>query len=275
MKTQRPSFRSAALIPALLAICTFDGAAQVESAAPTNSFTAAPADIQPGAPPSVSPSAADGHGAANTLSPMISKARLSPWTTEVLKLAQAGIEEPVILSYIDQTAGTFNLGADQILHLKGLGVDSGLISAMLEHDSEVVLGLRPIAASTVPETQPLFQVPTGAKDVAAGPVSLPASPMTAASSSAPPKTSMPEQSGVLSSFAAEPDFEIFESSGSGSVPEGGFPGNSPVMMAHAVSMSAHSLYPVREPYSVELTDPVIVIPAWSRPPNTWVIEFGP
>src|SRR5512141_197870 len=46
---------------------------------------------------------------------------LSGWVAEFVKLAQAGLEPNVLLSFID-TAGTFNLTADQIIYLHDIGV---------------------------------------------------------------------------------------------------------------------------------------------------------
>jgi hypothetical protein len=48
------------------------------------------------------------------------KIRLSPWTSEIVKLAESGIEVSIILSFIENS-GTFNLGADQIVYLNDLG----------------------------------------------------------------------------------------------------------------------------------------------------------
>src|ERR1041384_3743276 len=56
--------------------------------------------------------------------------QLSPWATEIVKLAQAGIEESVMLSFIDNS-GTFNLGADQLVYLTDLCVPAAVADGML------------------------------------------------------------------------------------------------------------------------------------------------
>ncbi len=59
---------------------------------------------------------------------------LSPGLAEVVKLAQAGVSEEVMLAYVDKYSGSFGIGADQILYLNDLGVSSTVITSMLKHD---------------------------------------------------------------------------------------------------------------------------------------------
>ncbi len=58
----------------------------------------------------------------------------SPWYMQLSKLARAGIEEPVLVAYVDG-AGTFNLTPEQIISLRDLGVSAEVLSAILQHDS--------------------------------------------------------------------------------------------------------------------------------------------
>jgi hypothetical protein len=53
---------------------------------------------------------------------------------EVAKLAQAGVNEQVMLAFVDKYNGRFEVGADQIVYLNDLGVSSTIITAMLKHD---------------------------------------------------------------------------------------------------------------------------------------------
>src|SRR5438105_10829874 len=85
-----------------------------------------------------------------------SKVRLSPWSAEVQKLAQAGIDDEVVLAFID-TAGTFNLTSAQIIQLRDHGVSGPVINGMMQHDSHIISGLRPVIASTVPNSEALLQ----------------------------------------------------------------------------------------------------------------------
>src|SRR5688572_1187566 len=53
---------------------------------------------------------------------------------EIVKLAQSGVEEGVMLTYITNSSHTFGLGADEIVYLNDLGLPSEVITSILEHD---------------------------------------------------------------------------------------------------------------------------------------------
>ncbi|HPU56992.1 MAG TPA: hypothetical protein PLH97_12070 [Verrucomicrobiota bacterium] len=69
-------------------------------------------------------------------------ARPSFWAAEMLKLTEAGIDDSLKYAFIDNTAGSFNLGADEIILLSKAGLSPDVISAMLQHDYELAMGLR-------------------------------------------------------------------------------------------------------------------------------------
>jgi hypothetical protein len=83
----------------------------------------APATLAPlpdaASEPSPTAAAAPDHPAANPPPAIIS---WSPWFYEVERLAKAGIEDGVVQTYINNSAGTFNLTADQVIYLKNLGL---------------------------------------------------------------------------------------------------------------------------------------------------------
>jgi hypothetical protein len=83
---------------------------------------------------------------------------MTPGLSEVVKLAQAGVGEEVILTYVEKYPNAFNVGADQILYLNDLGVSSTVITSMLKHDGSNVAATAP-AASSVIQTQPVSNVP--------------------------------------------------------------------------------------------------------------------
>jgi WXXGXW repeat (2 copies) len=56
-------------------------------------------------------------------------------TSEVLKMAAAGIGPEVMLSYIQNTKADFQLDADDIIALKDAKVEASVIQAMLTHDT--------------------------------------------------------------------------------------------------------------------------------------------
>ena len=58
----------------------------------------------------------------------------SPATAEIIKLANAGAEESVMLSFVTNSLGTFNLRAEEIIYLNDIGVPSAVVTAMLQRD---------------------------------------------------------------------------------------------------------------------------------------------
>jgi hypothetical protein len=58
----------------------------------------------------------------------------SPATAEIIKLANAGVEESVMLSFVTNSVGTFNLRAEEIIYLNDIGIPSGVVTAMLQRD---------------------------------------------------------------------------------------------------------------------------------------------
>jgi hypothetical protein len=109
---------------------------------------------------------------------------VSPAVAEVLRLAESGVGEEVVLAYIQNSAGGFSLSADQILYLRDVGLSSQLISAMLSRDA----GLRgqPQPIQPQPEQQP----PPGAEPGPNGPdvpVEAPLTPQSTEVVSPPPQ----------------------------------------------------------------------------------------
>src|SRR5215471_4423364 len=64
-------------------------------------------------------------------------ANLSPNVAEVMKLAESGVGEDVVLAYIHNSQAPFNLGAEDILYLKYVGLTSPVLTAMLTRDNEL------------------------------------------------------------------------------------------------------------------------------------------
>jgi hypothetical protein len=62
---------------------------------------------------------------------------LSPPAREVVKMAVSGVPDGVIQAYINNSASTFNLTPDAIIHLQGIGVSSATTAAMLTHDTQL------------------------------------------------------------------------------------------------------------------------------------------
>lgn len=60
--------------------------------------------------------------------------RLSKPLRDVIQLAQSGVEEMVILTYITNSTTLFTLGAEEIVYLNDLGVTSPVVTAMMHRD---------------------------------------------------------------------------------------------------------------------------------------------
>jgi hypothetical protein len=156
---------------------------------------------------------------------------LSPWAAETLKLVQSGIKEDVILTFIN-SAGTFNLSAEQIITLTQAGVPKDLITAMMQHDHDVLTGVRQVSPSSAP-TSPLG-------------LFLADSPTPAQRSASASQYQAPPQQFL----APLPNLFAFADDQGNEPPE-------------TLERS-----PVRKPYAEKLTDPIIM---WQIPtimPNT-------
>lgn len=64
-----------------------------------------------------------------------SAATLSSSAAELVRLAQGGTSQDVLLAYVQNATIPFSLTADQILYLRDLGIPSDVITAMLNRDS--------------------------------------------------------------------------------------------------------------------------------------------
>jgi hypothetical protein len=64
-------------------------------------------------------------------------ASVSPAVAEVLRLAESGVTDEVLLSYVRNVQTPFSLSADTILYLKDLGLSTPVLTAMLNRDSEL------------------------------------------------------------------------------------------------------------------------------------------
>jgi hypothetical protein len=124
---------------------------------------------------------------------------LSPGAAEVVRLAEAGTREDVLVAYIGNSSTPFRLSADQILYLRDNGLTPPVISAMLARDTAlqsqpqssdynqklypatrppVPMVEPPPAPTPVPETVPPAQAPQPAPPPAPVYVSSPPTDVT-------------------------------------------------------------------------------------------------
>jgi hypothetical protein len=79
-------------------------------------------------------------GFAQTVNPSTTSAAKAPAilpssADEVVKLAQSGVGDPVVLAFIGQSHNYYNLSGADVTALKNAGVSSQILTAMLNHDS--------------------------------------------------------------------------------------------------------------------------------------------
>ncbi len=170
---------------------------------------------------------------------LLSDPKPSRWTTEIIRLAPSSIDETVIIAFIENS-GTFALAAEHIVQLDELGVSRKVISAMLRHDRELV-------AAQSQSTKVNNPAPAAASVEAAaanpnanepGPVEL------AGATIQSPVSAAQSQRGGPSTVTAQK----FGPSIAPVSPE-----------ARPAPPKKKKLYPVREPYPVELTAPIVFL----------------
>ena len=110
---------------------------------------------------------------------------LSGPAAEVARLANSGVDQSVLLAYVKNSSGTFNLSTEDIIYFKDVGFPDAVVSAMLQHDqilqaSEAGVAAAPTMTSPAPEQAPtVYSQPTPAPTVA-DVASLPAETPSAA-----------------------------------------------------------------------------------------------
>ncbi|HEY9509941.1 MAG TPA: hypothetical protein VIV82_08785, partial [Verrucomicrobiae bacterium] len=69
---------------------------------------------------------------------------LSASAAEIIKLAQAGVDEGVMLAYVTNSPNAFQLTSDDIVYLNDVGVSGAVVTAMIQRDQ--ALGVTSTAA---------------------------------------------------------------------------------------------------------------------------------
>src|SRR5947207_4702685 len=74
---------------------------------------------------------------ADSINPVAAVATpaLSSGAAEVIKMAEAGTSDEVLIAYSQNSATPFDLSADDILYLRDIGLSSPVITAMLDRDA--------------------------------------------------------------------------------------------------------------------------------------------
>src|SRR6266850_7176749 len=69
-------------------------------------------------------------------------------TAEVIKLAESGVDENVMLTFVGNSTAAFSLSAEEIIYLNDIGVPGKVVAAMIQRDHMLK------GAYTEPETPP-------------------------------------------------------------------------------------------------------------------------
>ncbi|MGC3961592.1 MAG: hypothetical protein QM813_27815 [Verrucomicrobiota bacterium] len=89
---------------------------------------------------------------------------------DVIQLAQSGVEESIMLTYVTNSPAAFLLGAEEIVYLKDLGVPSSVITSMMQRDQALrnQWGMTTVAATAANPTndEPIAIAPTYANQPA-------------------------------------------------------------------------------------------------------------
>ena len=184
---------------------------------------------------------------------------------DVIRLAQSRIDDAIMLTFID-SAGTFNLDADQIIYLRDLGLSAEVITAMIQHDVEIISGLRQMPSS--PSASPPAIHLNFIHSESLGKPSETVSPAAAPAPAAVPAASLDSASPLTSEDTRPGELTISHQDEL----------TSPPRMLGCQRQSAllhQAISPVRQPYPVQLLDPIIMIRAEGRTPNLVLIELRP
>jgi hypothetical protein len=152
MKTR--SFQGLSLAFALAVLPRMVGCNQ-ETGGSSQNATNAAAGKQP-APPVADDSTNSFHIRDSAIPAPPSERRLpanvkpSEPVTEVIKLVNSGVEQDVLLAYVNSSQSAFNLTSDEIIYLTDLGVPDDVVTAMIDRDQILKQAWSAAVAVTVP-----------------------------------------------------------------------------------------------------------------------------
>ena len=83
--------------------------------------------------------------------PLPAKIQLSAPAAELVKLAQSGVDQGVMLAFVTNSQSIFNLSAEEIIYLNDVGVPSPVVTAMIQRDQSLkAAGVAALAAQSPP-----------------------------------------------------------------------------------------------------------------------------
>jgi hypothetical protein len=161
---------------------------------------------------------------------------------EMVRLAQSGIDEKVMLAFVENS-GAFSLTAEHIVLLRDLGVSIEVIRAILQHDWVLISRQsQPVVASA----------PVSASDKTNATMDAVAGEPSAEPTGASNKGALPEVKSYLPGAQVNTLSPVTTQTADPFIPR--WPnGSGPGPQKKKI------LYPVREPYPVELTAPIVFL----------------
>jgi hypothetical protein len=90
---------------------------------------------------------------------------LSTNVLDVLHLAESGVEEPVILAYVDNSQTPFDLSSEDIIYLRDIGISPQIVSAMLRQDNVLRERLPQSTVPNEPLPSPVTNAPPASEPV--------------------------------------------------------------------------------------------------------------
>ena len=219
---------------------------------------------RPGNSPAIPLSSAAPENTNTTPKSVPPGAYVSPWLMDVIRLEQSRIDDSIILTFID-SAGTFNLDPDQIIYLRDLGVSAEVITTLIQHDLEITSGLRQMPTS--PSASPSAIHWNFARSESPEKSQPAVSPTQSPAHTAVPVTTS-DSSSPLFSEDSRPEEVTISPDDLANVPRR--------LGCQTQSVSPRQMIsPVRQPYPVQLIDPIIMVRGSGRTPNLVVIELRP
>src|SRR5579859_5670308 len=73
---------------------------------------------------------------------------------EIIKLANSGVEQGVMMAYITNSISAFNLSAEEIIYLKDIGVPDPMVTAMMLRDQALRVESANSLAAAAPQPAP-------------------------------------------------------------------------------------------------------------------------
>lgn len=137
--------------------------------------------------------------------------KFSPGTREVIRMAQAGLSEAVLLTYVEKSSDSFSFGADEILYLNDIGVAQTVIAAMMNKsgagDASAVTSsatnLPPVAAAPAVAPDPAAATNVTQGNFGAAAASFPPPGTTSYPGGPQPQAQAPVE--VITNYVADPN----------------------------------------------------------------------